>query len=1146
MLKQILDTLSGSAGYKLAVLGALLLSACGAPEAAHGEFEGDNSLDAVAQPIVSGSLVGYWEKVSGAGPVQYVEFTTLTAPSAAGLSGGKTFVMRSTNYPDEFVGAYKETSTSNAVPVALWGTNLGPLSFRGTWNIAVGGCSSGCITATAPGTPPTVLKKSTAALVMGGGTPVKPITIITPGGPTATSTVVTDFAAAEMRRHLELAFNGFTFLYSEDAIRSETDIGQYPRVYLGNTNFAQKLGITALATAKGSWLSHVVGKAIVLYGPESGRAARPSAIEWVTGERAIRMRRAPLRTPDATTSPEKDDLVDPDDPRARHFELILPGNAQLFSDTEGGTIEFWIRDDETECMVTGVGCWGGSYVRLYKGPHAVSTNLYLNHRPDGLGIAFWAGGILGFESAVPVPRDGTKHHVTISVEPSGNSQTPVKVSTWIDGNPVQTGQVDGSWKTTQTWDQRLRIDEDGHQGWGLKASLYGLRFAAKPSTLADHQSRADISSMGGLVTGDRVLFNFRERSGIPINKANGANVVVPPLPALWGDRGTLHATYEWLQRALGVRWYGPGKLNIGATKVSAFSVPRERFVMASPLKFRYAYSPLWFTPPLQTDMNSVGEMYSTQDRDEWALRVGMGGENIARGHPYEYDYDHQFQPVSPYGRKQPCLSDPNVLNLTKASAQAYASAADDLEYQRSDESKVLRFASDGYFAVAPNDGEMLNMPLHHTDDCNYAAANARGLINTAPPVAHLDFSREASDYVFDFYNQIARSAPSIKVTGLAYFDYAYPPRQAIESNLVPFVAFILRDYRTVAGRNGAPLFDAWAATDTQSGYAGWTYMFDSIAGRYSAPSFEYRAIADAARSIVAARSAQFSGLVFEHSYAIGTYADPAAIVTSPELRFVKEQFAAFDQVQGPSPCQDAQDPACHLNRDLTKRWPLSLSWTGSTGYSNVFRCSSETPYTEFCDDWAEMLAQQGMFDKVYVDLPNAATHARSSMSAQLDLFFLLKRMTDPVAVGSNSLPPALNVESELTRYFTQFYGAAAVPMRAIYDRLAALPSEGSIACSDQHGGHEWAVCKWGQRLTRNVMQATHADLSAATSLLGSDKRLKAFKRNVWCVFVRAYYDYDPEASSDRENDTLNVAQVCADDSSLQRFVAYNGNRYLME
>jgi hypothetical protein len=228
---------------------------------------------------------------------------------------------------------------------------------------------------------------------------------------------------------------------------------------------------------------------------------------------------------------------------------------------------------------------------------------------------------------------------------------------------------------------------------------------------------------------------------------------------------------------------------------------------------------------------------------------------------------------------------------------------------------------------------------------------------------------------------------------------------------------------------------------------------------------------------------------------------------------------------------------------------LSLSYLGWQGFDQFFGCSLEVEtHPEYCEQWRAFREGDPHLYKLHRDIPTDVTGPRGSASSQLDLYFLLRRMTEPVAVGVHNAPERLDVEAEISRYFNTYYPGASAAMRAVYDRLAALPSSASVPCAPgiQGGSHTWAVCKWSGRVSRSAVLAVKANLDVAAAAIGTDKRFRAFMRNVWCLYVRGYYEYDDEAGPDRENDTFNVAAVCAEDDTLARVIDSTGNRRLLE
>ncbi|HEY8945028.1 MAG TPA: hypothetical protein VIM73_12235, partial [Polyangiaceae bacterium] len=1086
--------------------------------AADGEVAaaGEEQVGVTREAISLSQLNGYWERhPSSNGPIVFVDFTDLAAP-AGPPAGSRTFVMRSMAAPDEFVGAYTMPNAST-VRVSLWGQNPGPPSHSGDWNVTSGapGCSS-CIVLRRGTLPPTTLTKITGGLGLGGSQ--QPVVIVTPSVTPGAATEVVDYAASELHRHLSMVLPVAPYVYSEAAIASSPSAhNNHRRFYLGNTVYAQKLGLARLATAPESWVDRTVGRSVVLYGPESGAAARSSSFVWSSG--GLRMT-----------------------PETRPFHFEIPPGENLVS-AAGGTIEFWIRDDEVSCTNDNLdACYRTSNFMLRSREKIPARfGLLLQHFPHGVGLTAHipapsngtpdpAGTTTSSWPIIPVvPRDGQMHHVTISFAPCGNS---ICGTTWIDGGSAWTTTFANSslasLDLTAPWHQLLEMDAVESRA---RVTLFGFRIADRPTTAAEHYART-LDSIRYIGDGDTFLMNLTEGSGQPFNKRNAAFLMVPPTPSIWGQRGTLHATYEWLQRVLGVRWYMPGRLGIGHDDLSAVAVPRTHYVLSRPLRHRFMQPVRHLTPPFHVSMDSLGEHFEPSASNQYALRVGMGGEDIPVVHSFYSLQAHENTPAEWFSSsiiQQPCFGHPGFVNRVSTAAKAYAASSSDADYLQQNAALAMPEARNNYFALGPHDGDVIPLPFAPSD-CNYANAVSRGLLDPNYPASDF-FSGEARNYLFDFYNRIARDVQGtpgrpVTISALAYMDHSFPPDGPIESNLLPTVTFAIRNWSSPAGAVSRSIVSAWAQKDTPAGFMGWTYLFDSIFGEYQLPAFEFRNLGTATQEIVANRTTQFSGLMFEHSTSWDGYSAAAAL-QDPEWAQLVADFRAF---------RDVNTGEAYL----WDRWPLSLSLTGWLGTVNFFQCKSDVPteshvpqYTPYCARYNNAIpANEALLSKMYYKWLRSVTEARGAPSAQLDLHLVLRAMSAPARVGASPTPPALDIEAEVTRYFATYYRGAASTMRSVYQRLESLVPERDVSCpgSFGYGSRGWAQCMWTARIPRTVMHQVHADMELARAAIGATPRFTAFRRNVWCTLVRGYYEYHAEATADRLSDVFQVRNVCAEDA----------------
>ncbi|MCL4177654.1 MAG: DUF4838 domain-containing protein [Verrucomicrobia bacterium] len=243
------------------------------------------------------------------------------------------------------------------------------------------------------------------------------------------------------------------------------------------------------------------------------------------------------------------------------------------------------------------------------------------------------------------------------------------------------------------------------------------------------------------------------------------------LPGLYDDQGTCLATYDFLERFCGVRWYGPSSLTTiipSRTDVSAIGTDIRR---SPALKHRSAL-PGGNWPFLRTQW---GEFTQDQVRLYWR-RIRQGGERWSGNHTFhpatikEHFTDPDYQSKNPRSRgSQLCYTHPKLVQQVAQMARDYFDGKSELPAGWK--------ALGDYFALVPDD----NMNLCNCPNCaallQGGAARRTGFFS----------SGEMSDYWFSFVNAVAREVrqthPDKYIATLAYWAYALPPTFPVEPNV---------------------------------------------------------------------------------------------------------------------------------------------------------------------------------------------------------------------------------------------------------------------------------------------------------------------------------------------------------------------------
>lgn len=242
------------------------------------------------------------------------------------------------------------------------------------------------------------------------------------------------------------------------------------------------------------------------------------------------------------------------------------------------------------------------------------------------------------------------------------------------------------------------------------------------------------------------------------------------LPGIHDDQGTCLATYDFLERFCGVRWYGPSDISIVIPSRKTLTVSGSDVRRSPALKHRIASMGNW---PF---MRGPCGDYSREQVYLWARRMRQGGERWAGNHTFHRQTiktvftDPDYQCKNPKGRgSQLCYTNRKLVSQVAQMARDY--------FDGKSTPPVGWKALGDYFAIVPDD----NVNLCSCGECR-ALLDKRETWRTG----HFS-SGEMSDYWFSFVNAVAREVrkthPNKYIATLAYWSYAVPPSFDVESNV---------------------------------------------------------------------------------------------------------------------------------------------------------------------------------------------------------------------------------------------------------------------------------------------------------------------------------------------------------------------------
>lgn len=255
------------------------------------------------------------------------------------------------------------------------------------------------------------------------------------------------------------------------------------------------------------------------------------------------------------------------------------------------------------------------------------------------------------------------------------------------------------------------------------------------------------------------------------------------LPGLLDDQGTCYATYDFLERFCGVRWYGPRPINVVTPSRKTLTVAMTEIRRSPSLLHRHADGGGW--PIVRAQWDNPND----SDRYLYYRRMRLGGEKWAANHSFS-NYADRFLVKNPdrpelFEESRPdffavgwenegfwrqlCYTNPDLIAQVVEDARNYFDG---------NGVKGNQPASGDYFAVVPQDSDH----WCQCERCQVVLASGK-----SRAVKYVFGTGEASDYVFGFVNAIAKEVrkthPDKYIATLAYHVYSYPPTFEIEPNV---------------------------------------------------------------------------------------------------------------------------------------------------------------------------------------------------------------------------------------------------------------------------------------------------------------------------------------------------------------------------
>lgn len=235
------------------------------------------------------------------------------------------------------------------------------------------------------------------------------------------------------------------------------------------------------------------------------------------------------------------------------------------------------------------------------------------------------------------------------------------------------------------------------------------------------------------------------------------------LPGIYDYQGTCYATYDFLERFCGVRWYGAPENAVIIPSRKTLTVSGTDIRRSPALKYRDAlWSGNW---PFMK--GQWGPVTQPEIHLFWR-RLRLGGEKWAGNHTFHPRTIQtkltapEYQAQGPGHGTQLCYTHPKLVAEVAQMARDF--------FDGKENPPAGWKAVGDYFAIVPDD----NSKFCECEQC-------QALLESGKDMRTGQFSSgEVSNYFFSFVNAVAREVakthPDKYVATLAYWNYAFAPR----------------------------------------------------------------------------------------------------------------------------------------------------------------------------------------------------------------------------------------------------------------------------------------------------------------------------------------------------------------------------------
>ena len=623
-------------------------------------------------------------------------------------------------------------------------------------------------------------------------------TIVLAGQPTRAA----EFAAGELQEHVR-KITGAVLPIATDG---EKVAG--PRILIGESDATRKLGLRSRDFRTQEYLIRFLPDTVILMGRDKGRSAsgEEPGPKWVAGKFGK-----------ALSFDGVDDAFTVADCR--------------FTD-EVGSLECWAYlpakpqpAESTILRLDGSNPWTYHIIRRWPNSSALGYTIY--------------DGQTGSSVSSKELTEGW-HHILAT-----HDITAGKMELFVDG------VSQGTAKYLLTTCQGAVLNIGGIGGTTVGNPFAGLIDEVRISSVV---RKPEVDAAGGPYGTDvstALLLHFDEGHGAPRDSSGHPQPLGQP-PDWFDEKGSLDATYDFLERFCGVRWYVPGDLGTCYSPTKTLAVAGRDIRRAPSMIHR------WITPTAFY-MPTAADRLSNTDVVLWKLRMRIGGQAFWVCHSF-YGYYDRFLKDHPdwfaqgYEGQPPqmCYTDPEFIRQVIQDANDY-------------------FDGKGAQPGATALGDVFGLvPMDNMSWCKCPRCQAE--LNQAEMTNPQFSNGKASNYIFSFANQVAREVrkahPDKWIGALAYSDYAYHPDIPVEPNVVVQMCLHTRNWWCPSmERNDLKVLNGWVRTERNPPLYLWLYYcFPALQAKYDGyrvfPSyFAHTAV----RQMKLYHEAGIRGIFMEHS-----------------------------------------------------------------------------------------------------------------------------------------------------------------------------------------------------------------------------------------------------------------------------------------